>query len=71
MHDLDDLRQQARERFLGRFGVIGVGETEAGNRNLLFLLSDWSDLNWRTIRRWATSEGIHVDYEVVGSAQAR
>ena len=71
MAELTNIRQQATARFLGRLGVIGVGETASDKKALLFLFSDWSALNWRTISRWAKDEGVQVGYEVVGSIQAR
>jgi hypothetical protein len=69
MANLVQLQQEARNQFVGRYGVIGVGET-AENRALLFLLAEWSPLAWRPILNWGKRVGVEVGYRVVGSVHA-
>lgn len=69
MADLRQLQQEAKKQFLGRYGVVGVGET-AGNRTLLFLLAEWSPVAWRPILKWAERAGVNVGYRVVGTIHA-
>jgi hypothetical protein len=69
MANLIQLQQDARNHFIGRYGVIGVGET-AGERTLLFLLDEWSPVSWKPILKWARQVGVEVGYRVVGTIHA-
>ena len=65
------LQEKASERFLGRYGVVGVGESGAAQNALMFLFQEWSPMVWRRIQKWAKDEGVRVDYQVVGDIKLR
>jgi hypothetical protein len=60
------IRQEAEQRFLGQRRVVGISETQSGERQIVFLLSERSQRLEKSIRTWATNRNVSAAVKVVG-----
>ena len=64
---IEDIRDQAEARFLGRDQVIGVGLVEDRAENLIILLQSDSVAARANITHWAREHGVDVEFLVTGA----
>lgn len=62
----DEHKRQARERFLGKTPVVGVGIQEGDAPRLVFFLERRSSAMERVLREWAEQESIPYAIKVIG-----
>lgn len=63
--DLDALRHEARDQFLGDGDIVGVAESDE-IEGLVFVLKRPSRTSEQRIKRWAGVNGVNVHFFVVG-----
>jgi len=70
MTQIENLRLEAKERFLRDDKVVGVAESMDKPAGLIFLVRSESEPVRRSIQDWAHDRHIHVRFRVVGEFKA-
>lgn len=69
---IESMQAEAKQLFLGRGGVVGIGiANEIGHGLLTFLLSEDQQETRQQIEFWAKRNKVTVEFLVTGSFQIR
>jgi hypothetical protein len=66
MIKIEDLQQEAKEKFLRTEGVTGVGILNAPEPTLVFLLLENAPAIRKEIETWAAARSVRAEFRITG-----